>query len=68
MFPLVLPALGKLEVELAERGRELLFTTPRGDIEITARACRSTQIERFRELLGVVAVAAAAYFSLARCP
>lgn len=43
--------LASLDVELPLRGREYLFTTPRGDIEITARAVSEPLLGRLIRLL-----------------
>lgn len=40
-----------LDVDLPQRGREYLFTTPRGDIEITARAVSEPLLGRLIRLL-----------------
>jgi len=51
--------LFSLDIALAERGVEYLFTTPRGDIEITAQAIDNTHVARaFRllEILGCLSV------------
>ncbi len=53
--------LSSLDVEFAERGKEFLFTTPRGEVVITARAVRTTHVDRFRQLLTILAVAAGVY-------
>jgi len=42
-----------LDVELPQRGREYLFTTPRGDIEITARAVSEPLVGRLIRLLAL---------------
>jgi hypothetical protein len=39
-------ALVSLDVELPSRGREFLFTTPRGEVEITAQAISEPLVER----------------------
>jgi hypothetical protein len=51
------PHLASLDVQLPARGREYLFATPLGDVEITARAVNRSLCER---LLGLTAVLAAA--------
>ena len=45
--------LSSLDVALTERGVEYLFTTPRGDIEITAQAINSKQVDRAYLLAGI---------------
>ncbi len=52
-------ALASLDVELARRGTEFMFTTPRGDIEITARAFPSDLIDRSGRLGGLLLFLAA---------
>lgn len=47
--------LASLDVDLPLRGREYLFTTPRGDIDITARAVSEPLLGRLVRLL-VIAV------------
>ena len=53
-----LPATGlaSLDIELPRRGREYLFTTPRGAIEIKARAIAAPHVERLSRLLVILAV------------
>ena len=48
-----LPATGlaSLDIEIPLRGREYLFTTPRGEIEITAHAAPAADVERLIRLL-----------------
>lgn len=56
--------LASLDVELVRRGAEFMFTTPRGDIEITARALPNALVDRgmrFGELLLFLAVGLAVY-------
>ncbi|MEO8498669.1 MAG: hypothetical protein ABI614_26710, partial [Planctomycetota bacterium] len=48
--------LASLDVTLPERGVEYLFTTPRGDIEITAQNVSTEQVDRVLGLLGILAV------------
>ncbi|MBI2480952.1 MAG: hypothetical protein HYV60_20665 [Planctomycetia bacterium] len=48
--------LTSLDVVLPERGVEYLFTTPRGDIEITAHNISKAQIDRVLGLLGILAI------------
>lgn len=45
--------LASLDVDLPLRGREYLFTTPRGDIEITARAVSEPLVGRLLRLLAL---------------
>lgn len=45
-----------LDVTLPERGAEYLFTTPRGDIEITAQSVSTDQVDRVMSLLSILAV------------
>jgi hypothetical protein len=47
--------LTSLDVRLPERGVEYLFTTPRGDIEITARNVPTEQVHRVLGLLAILA-------------
>jgi hypothetical protein len=47
--------LASLDVDLPERGVEFLFTTPRGDIEITARAVSESLLERVIRLAWITA-------------
>ncbi len=42
--------LASLDVEFPERGHEYLFTTPRGDVEITARAIPTPILQRLKSL------------------
>ncbi|MCY2988693.1 MAG: hypothetical protein NTY19_12605 [Planctomycetota bacterium] len=44
-----------LDVDLPERGQEFLFTTPRGDIAITAQTVSTSLVERLWRLLGLAA-------------
>jgi hypothetical protein len=46
--------LSSLDVAIPERGRLYRFSTPRGQIEITARAVESTLVDRAANLIGVV--------------
>lgn len=46
--------LTSLDVEFAERGQEYLFSTPRGEIEITARALDAVQLERGAQLISIL--------------
>jgi hypothetical protein len=48
--------LTSLDVALPERGVEYLFTTPRGDIQITAQSVSSDQVDRVLGLLSLLAV------------
>ena len=52
--------LVSLDVEMPQRGQEFLFTTPRGDLSITARAVDATLVDRGLRLAyvssGLVAV------------
>ncbi|MCB9875293.1 MAG: hypothetical protein H6821_14050 [Planctomycetaceae bacterium] len=48
--------LTSLDVALPERGVEYLFTTPRGDIEITAQNVSTAQVDRVLSLLGILVV------------
>lgn len=45
-----------LDVVLPERGVEYLFTTPRGDIEITAQNVSTEQVDRVTGLLSILAI------------
>ena len=45
-----------LDVDLPERGQEYLFTTPRGDIAITAQTVSTSLVERLLRLLSLAAV------------
>jgi hypothetical protein len=47
--------LASLDVDLPLRGREYLFTTPRGDIDITARAVSEPLLGRLIRLLAIAA-------------
>lgn len=47
--------LASLDVALPQRGNEFLFTTPRGDIEITAQTVSADQVNRVGGLLLIVA-------------
>jgi hypothetical protein len=47
--------LASLDVDLPLRGREYLFTTPRGDIDITARAVSEPLLDRLTRLLVIAA-------------
>ena len=46
--------LASLDVALAERGVEYLFTTPRGDVDITARAITTERVNHLLWVLGIV--------------
>ncbi|HUG67389.1 MAG TPA: hypothetical protein VMM76_06540, partial [Pirellulaceae bacterium] len=48
--------LTSLDVALPERGVEYLFTTPRGDIQITAQSVSTEQVDRVLGLLGILAI------------
>jgi hypothetical protein len=56
--------LKSLQVEFPDRGVEYLFVTPRGEIEITARAIKSNQWQRLLQLTGLVVVLAVGGFSV----
>ena len=51
--------LASLDVQLPARGAQFLFTTPRGDIEITARAVESSHLNRLAQLGGAAILAVA---------
>jgi len=53
--PAVETHLASLDVALALRGREYLFTTPRGEIEITARAVSEPLLGRLARLAAIAA-------------
>jgi hypothetical protein len=53
--------LASLDVDLPQRGVEFLFTTPRGEIEITARAVSGSAVDRLQHLLAILATAVALY-------
>ena len=58
-----------LDVDLPQRGREYLFTTPRGDLELTARAGSAPRVERLIRLAALavgVAVAVVVLRTAAR--
>jgi hypothetical protein len=59
--------LSSLDVAFPQRGQEVRFTTPRGDIEISAHAVDHSLWFRFTRLLAVVAMFAAALGSLYIC-
>jgi hypothetical protein len=44
--PVAASGLASLDIELPRRGREYLFMTPRGEIEITGRSISAASIER----------------------
>src|SRR5262249_1724506 len=46
--------LASLDVQLPERGRLYRFTTPRGEVEITARAVPLTVISRLWALVAIL--------------
>ena len=52
--------LASLDIELPQRGVEFLFTTPRGNIEITARSIATPHYQRMLHFLLIVAVLVAA--------
>jgi hypothetical protein len=52
----VVTGLTSLDVDIPQRGREYFFTTPRGDIEVTATPIKSSQINRAAGLLTILAV------------
>jgi hypothetical protein len=52
----IVTGLTSLDVELPQRGREYFFTTPRGDVEVTAQPIKSNQVNRAAGLLAVLAV------------
>ncbi len=61
--------LASLDVALPIRGAEYLFTTPRGDVQITARAVTSPLIGRLLRLaavLGILAVCVVGYRTVQR--
>lgn len=51
----VATGLSSLDVNFPNRGREYLFTTPRGDIDITAQPVATDQINRGAGLLAIAA-------------
>jgi hypothetical protein len=53
--------LASLDVDLPQRGVEFLFTTPRGEIEITARAVSGSAVDRLQHLLAILATAVVLY-------
>ena len=57
----VVTGLTSLDVDLPQRGREYFFTTPRGDIEVTAQPIKSSQLNRATGLLIVLAALFAAW-------
>ncbi|MCU0982765.1 MAG: hypothetical protein MUF25_26690, partial [Pirellulaceae bacterium] len=57
--------LASLDVDLPLRGREYLFTTPRGDIDITARAVSEPLLGRLYRLL-VIAIGFVVFLVLLR--
>ena len=54
-MPAVETHLASLDVDLPLRGREYLFTTPRGEVEITARAVSEPLLGRLARLAAVAA-------------
>ncbi len=54
-----LSGLASLQVEFPKRGSEYLFTTPRGDIEITARVVASDTVSFFAGALWLLGIAVA---------
>lgn len=55
--------LASLDVDMPQRGEEFLFTTPRGDLEITARAVDARLVDRGMRLAQVLAGIAAAWLA-----
>jgi hypothetical protein len=55
--------LASLDTELPVRGREFLFTTPRGEIEITAQSISVESIERLTTIAVLLAVAFTIWFA-----
>lgn len=53
--------LASLDVDMPQRGEEFLFTTPRGDLEITARAVDARLVDRGLRLATVLAGIAAVW-------
>ena len=51
----VVTGLTSLDVEFPQRGREYFFTTPRGDIEVTAQPIHSNQLNRATGILTILA-------------
>jgi len=60
--------LASLDVDLPDRGVEFMFTTPRGEIEITARAVSAPMTERIVWLIAIVVALVVLYiiYRLAR--
>ncbi len=54
--------LASLDVEFPERGVEYMFTTPRGEVEITARAVTTPLVDRLTRLVWVLAAVAVLLF------
>jgi hypothetical protein len=63
---LVTAGLASLDVQLPERGELYRFTTPRGAVEITARAVPTDTLNRLSRLLLVLVAAAAGLVVLRR--
>jgi hypothetical protein len=57
--------LASLDIELPKRGEEFLFTTPRGDIEITAQSIAQETIDRLT-MIAVILVGALVVWWLSR--
>ena len=53
--------LASLDVQLPERGVEVFFTTPRGEVQIVAYGIRQQHVSRAAQMLLVVILAAIAY-------
>jgi hypothetical protein len=58
-------ALASLDVELRPQGKKYLFTTPRGDVEVTARAVSATLLGRLVRL-AILVVLLAVLFAVTR--
>ncbi len=58
VFPVPQPAyLASLDVELPTRGREYLFTTPGGQVELSARTLTEESIARWQTILALLGLA-----------
>jgi hypothetical protein len=53
--------MASLDVELPVRGREYFFTTPRGEVELSAQGVSTKVYQRLYMILGVLVIAAGAW-------
>lgn len=59
--------MASLDVDLPVRGREYFFTTPRGEVELSAQGVSNKVYQRLYAILAVLAIAAAAWVIYLLC-